>query len=64
MNQDNKQLTDNCPMPFGQYKGKAMANVPDSYLRWLHAEGSDTTRMHFPEVFEYIKENADVLQIS
>ncbi|WP_114752343.1 putative quorum-sensing-regulated virulence factor [Pleomorphovibrio marinus] len=31
-------LTDNDPMPFGKHKGTPMANVPDHYLKWLHAE--------------------------
>jgi uncharacterized protein (DUF3820 family) len=30
--------TDNSPMPWGQYKGQALANVPDSYLKWLYTE--------------------------
>lgn len=30
--------TDTTPMPWGAHKGKAMANVPDSYLLWLYTE--------------------------
>lgn len=29
-------LTDNSIMPFGVYKGKKMANVPASYLKWIY----------------------------
>ena len=29
-------MTDQDPMPFGIHKGKAMANVPDSYLFWIY----------------------------
>lgn len=52
------KLNDNSPMPFGMHKGKAMANVPDHYLKWLY-ENNKCTR----EVKEYIEENADVLKI-
>lgn len=31
--------TDHTPMPWGQHKGKALVNVPDSYLKWLLNEG-------------------------
>ncbi len=26
-------------MPFGKYKGTAMANIPATYLLWLYVEG-------------------------
>lgn len=32
-------FTDNTPMPWGKHKGQALANVPDSYLKWLHETG-------------------------
>lgn len=51
-------LNDNSPMPFGIHKGKAMANVPDSYLKWLYSEGKC-----YGPVKAYIEENADVLGI-
>ncbi|MEC7753833.1 MAG: DUF3820 family protein [Bacteroidota bacterium] len=28
-------MTDTDLMPFGKYKGTAMANVPDDYLMWF-----------------------------
>lgn len=31
-----KILGDNDPMPFGQYKGRAMVNVPAGYLLYLY----------------------------
>lgn len=39
--QDKKQpaLTDLDPMPFGKFKGKAMQDVPASYLMWLKNDG-------------------------
>ena len=34
-------FTDHTPMPFGKYKGTAMANVPAPYLLWLYNKGCD-----------------------
>jgi len=31
-------LVDTDLMPFGQYKGKPMKDVPPHYLRWLYGE--------------------------
>lgn len=30
--------TDKSPMPWGLHKGKALANVPDSYSKWLYEQ--------------------------
>ena len=51
-------------MPFGQYKKTKtqMANVPAEYLLWLHEEGSAGVRRTFPQVFEYIKDNLDLIK--
>lgn len=56
-------LTDNDIMPFGKWKKRntKMANVPAGYLIWLNENGSRSIRSGFPEVFEYIKDNMDVL---
>jgi len=51
------ELTDNSPMPFGKFKGKAMVDVPAIYLLWLHNEGCDN-----PAVKRYILDNLDVLK--
>ena len=32
-------FTDRTPMPFGKFRGKAMANVPAIYLLWLYNKG-------------------------
>lgn len=48
-------ITDKSPMPFGKYKGTAMANVPASYLLWL--------RNCDPAVLEYITKNHDILLV-
>ena len=50
-------LTDNSPMPFGKYKGTAMANVPADYLIWLHDNGKCNT-----EVQAYVVDNMDALK--
>jgi uncharacterized protein (DUF3820 family) len=53
----NKKLTDKDPMPFGQHKGTAMADVPDAYLLWLWNENKCNN-----EVREYIKDNLDAIK--
>jgi uncharacterized protein (DUF3820 family) len=45
-------ITDTTPMPWGAHKGKAMANVPDSYLLWLYTEN----KAH-GELRKYVKSN-------
>ena len=46
------QMNDKSRMPFGKYKGEAMANVPADYLIWLLENDKC-----FGPVKEYIKEN-------
>ena len=53
----NMALTDNSPMPFGKYKGTAMANVPADYLIWIYDNGKCNA-----EVKTYIIDNLDVLK--
>lgn len=50
-------LTDNDTMPFGKHKGTKMANVPDSYLLWLHE-----TNKCGPDVKGYIDENIEAIK--
>jgi uncharacterized protein (DUF3820 family) len=50
------ELTDNSPMPFGKFRGKAMIEVPALYLLWLYNKGCDHT-----EVKKYIQDNLDAL---
>ena len=57
MNLPKQKLTDSSLMPWGKYKGFKMANVPDSYLLWLHKNGCDDQR-----VKDYIDENLDSLK--
>ncbi len=48
---------DNTIIPFGKHKGKALANVPASYLIWLLDNGKC-----FGALKDYIEDNIDVLQ--
>lgn len=54
------KLKDTDPMPFGKYKGTAMANVPAGYLIWFKENGyknpSNTA------VFKYIFDNWAAIQ--
>lgn len=53
-------FNDESLMPFGKYKGQKMANVPAKYLLWL----SDQEWIKkYPKVFDYIEDNADVLEM-
>ena len=54
-------MTDTDLMPFGKYKGTAMANVPADYLLWLYRNTAGAFRS-YPEVKEYIRENLKVLE--
>lgn len=51
-------ITDETPMPFGKHKGIAMANVPASYLLWLHDNGQC-----FGAMKDYLDDNYDALLI-
>ena len=55
-------MTDKDSMPFGMHKGKAMANVPDSYLIWIYnriqikAESGNNLTTDEADVLEYIED--------
>jgi uncharacterized protein (DUF3820 family) len=51
-------FTDTSIMPFGQHKGKAMANVPAPYLLYIYNKGW----VYDEGVKKYIIANLDVLQ--
>jgi uncharacterized protein (DUF3820 family) len=48
------EITDNSIMPFGEHKGKTMANVPDSYLLFLY----ENCKI-WPNLRKYIADNMD-----
>lgn len=51
------ELDDKSPMPYGKYKGTAMANVPASYLLHIYNNAMSTV-----EVRKYIESNLDILK--
>ena len=52
-----EELTASSPMPFGKHKGKAMINVPATYLLWLYNEGCNNA-----PVKRYILDNLQAIQ--
>jgi len=50
-------MDDNSLMPFGEYKGQKMANVPASLLFWLYMNDKV-----YGELKEYIEDNLDVIK--
>lgn len=56
-------LTDTSPMPFGKHKGELMANVPASYLLWLHEQPwPRTNEWTALAVRRYIRDNLEAIQ--
>ena len=55
------KLSDGSSMPFGKYKGTAMANVPASYIMWVY--GSVSRTYASADVLDYIKDNLDALAL-
>jgi len=53
----SQSFTDETPMPWGKYKGTAMANVPADYLIWLY----ENNKAH-GKLLYYIHRNMDVLR--
>ncbi len=49
-------MDDKTLMPFGKFKGEKLANVPDSYLLWLHKEGK-----LYGEFKRYVEDNLDAI---
>lgn len=53
---DFEKITDQSVMPFGQYKGQKLAEVPDEYLLFLY-ENERAGRLT-----DYIKENLESIR--
>lgn len=51
-----EELIDDSLMPYGQYKGRKMIDVPASYLIWLYDNGKCS-----PQVQKYVKDSYDAL---
>lgn len=51
------KLTDESPMPFGEYEGVAMANVPAERLVWYYEQiaEKDNPRANETAVKEYVE---------
>ena len=49
--------TDESTMLFGKYKGEKLANVPASYLLWLHEQNIPKN-----DLKKYIEDNMEVLK--
>lgn len=59
-----KELTDNCPMPFGKFKGEAMADVTAHHLLWFHDQFKDKKLYGaHVQVFKYVQDNLDALNL-
>ena len=52
-------MDDKTFMPFGKHRGTPMESVPDGYLVWCY--GQDFIRERFPELYQYIVDNAHLL---
>ena len=61
-------MNDKSIMPFGEHKGKELANVPDDYLRWFWGENkhefinsSDRMNQDKFDFMVYIKDSLENL---
>jgi len=57
------KLTDESPMPVGQFKGIKLANVPAEELLWWDENAYDSVRFHQAELFDYIEDNRDSIEL-
>lgn len=48
---------DNTPMPFGEYKGRKLANVPANRLIWYYNNYENLD----PKLKQYIEDNMNML---
>ncbi len=58
-------MKDTDKFPFGKYKGKAIQDVPASYLNWLwhNWKGESLSNDNQRDVRDYIERNLDALKI-
>jgi len=52
-------MDDNSIMPFGQFKGRKLKDVPDAYLLWLSTR-DDLNK----DLRDYLEDNEDVLLVN
>ncbi len=55
-----KTLDDTDPMPFGQYAGQRMQDVPAAYFHWLWTNGMRENKTS--PVADYIRRNISALK--
>ena len=55
-------LEDTDPMPFGQYKGVKMQDVPCNYLHWFYCNCNVVKNSPGERVLGYIVENLNALK--
>ena len=61
-NNSRIKLTDKSIMAFGMFKGKALANVENSYLRWFYEQNFGRKKSGFNLLLmNYIEENKEML---
>lgn len=55
----DKEYDDDTIMPFGNYSGKKLGDIPDKYFEQLEYMNSGETsyRLKYPELFTYIEDN-------
>lgn len=56
------KLRDDSLMPFGIHKGKAMVNVPASYLLYIYKNTYNNTLQKNSDVSHYIYDNLEDLK--
>ncbi len=58
MQEEIRELTDECTMPFGKYKGYKMEDVPAGYLLWLSDESDNPS----PMIVKYVNTHRTYLR--
>ncbi len=58
MEEEVRELTDACKMPFGKYEGYEMQDVPVGYLLWLSDESDNPP----PMIVRYVNKKRKQLQ--
>jgi uncharacterized protein (DUF3820 family) len=53
-----KELTDQSPITFGKFRGRALVDVPAIYLLYIY----DNDMVYDPAVKKYIENNIEVLK--
>lgn len=54
---------DSTLMPFGKFKGIALANVEPQYLLWLYDTSEQGKRLSDAKLAKYISENIEALRM-